>query len=321
MQLLRSTGCLVELGDPKDAPDELARKLSRFSPDALIVRQGRITGAVLDAPLNLRVICKHGVGTDNIDVEEATRRRIPVMFTPGTTTQSAAEHTLGLILSLTRRIPYEDRRMRAAVFGKTTYAGQDLFGMTLGLVGFGSIARRLAALVAPFDVKVVAYHPSCTVEALPDHVSKVKHFEDLLPEADILSLHCPLSPATRGLVNKRTIELMKDGAYIVNTARGGLIDESQLFEALSSGRVRGAALDVFEREPPAAGNPLMGLENVILTPHVGGASDRSLAITGLQSVRNVLAVLENEPIDPLHVVNAKVLGLDSAEPPASGSPS
>jgi D-3-phosphoglycerate dehydrogenase len=317
LHLLHDRQCLVEVGDPKDTPEDLVRKLALFNPDGLIVRQGRITGAVQDAPKRLRVICKHGVGTDNIEVAEATRRGIPVLFTPGTNAESVAEHALALILSLTRRIPLQDRRIRSGVYEKATYDGQELLGATLGLVGFGRIARRLCDLVAPFDVRVLAYHPSCTVEALPGHVAKAQHLEELLPQADVLSLHCPLSPATRGLVDGRTIAMMKRGVYIVNTARGGLIDESDLAEALRSGQIGGAALDVLKDEPPAEGSPLLGLDNVILTPHVGGASDRSMVNMGLQAARNVLAVLEGEPVDLRSVLNGEVLGGGTADGPSS----
>lgn len=312
LQLLHDRDCVVEIGDPRDTPDDLVRKLSRFDPDGLIVRQGRITAAVQDAARRLRVICKHGVGTDNIDVEEASRRRIPVLFTPGTNTESVAEHTLGLILALARRIPLQDRRIRSGTYEKATYDGQDLPGKTLGLVGFGRIARRVCELVAPFGARALVFHPSCTVETLPGHVSKVARFEDLLLQADFLSLHCPLSSATKGLVNDRAIAQMKQGACIVNTARGGLVDEGHLVEALKSGRLGGAALDVLEDEPPAGDSPLLVLENVILTPHVAGSSDKSMTNMGLQAVANVLAVLHGEPVDPRSVLNGEVLEGGSA---------
>jgi D-3-phosphoglycerate dehydrogenase len=173
--------CVFEIGDPKDTPEDLVQKLAEFDPDGLIVRQGWITGAVQDAPKQLRVICKHGVGTDNIDLAEATKRAIPVLFTPGTNAEAVAEHTLGLILALVRRIPREDRRVRGGTYEKAAYDGRELPGMTLGLVGFGRIAPRLCELVAPFEMKVLAYHPSCTAEPLASHVAKVGHFEQLLP--------------------------------------------------------------------------------------------------------------------------------------------
>lgn len=308
LQLLRDQGCAFEVGDPKDTPDDLARKLAEFNPDGLIVRQGRITGTVQAAPTRLQVICKHGEGTDNIDVEEATKRGIPVLFTPGTTTEAVAEHALGLILALVRRIPQQDRRMRSGAYEKAAYEGRELLGTTLGLVGFGRIARRLCALVAPFEMKVFVYHPSCTVEPLATHVVKVGHFEELLPQADILSLHCPLTPSTRGLVNQRTLGMMRRGACIVNTARGGIIEESHLIEAIRGGHVGGAALDVLEQEPPAEDSPLLQLENVVLTPHVASASDRSLANMGLQAAKNVLDVLGGEPVDPRCVLNPEAFG-------------
>jgi len=307
IHLLRDRHCVVEVGEPKDTPEDLVRKLAQFSPDGLIVRQGRITGAVQDASKRLRVICKHGVGTDNIDVEGATNRGIPVLFTPGTNAESVAEHTLGLILSLTRRIPQQDRRVRGGIYDKATYDGQELLGKTLGLVGFGHVARRLCELVAPFEPRVLVYDPLSTDEPGAGYVSKVEELEELLPRADILSLHCPLSSTTRGLLNRRTIAKMKRGACVVNTARGPIIDESHLVEALQSGHLGGAALDVLEHEPPAADSPLYGLHNVVLTPHVGGVSDRAMTNTGLQAARNVLAVLEGELVDPRFVLNCEVL--------------
>ncbi len=309
LQILRNRKCLLEIGEPTDTPDDLVRKLARFDPDGLIVRQGRITAAVQDAPRRLRVICKHGVGTDNIDIEEATKRGIPVLFTPGTNAESVAEHALGLILSLTRRIPQQDRRIRGGVYEKATYDGQELHGKTLGLVGFGHVGRRLCGLVAPFEMTVLVHDPFWTAEPLAGHVSMVQHLEELLPRVDILSLHCPLSPSTKGLINRRTIAMMKRGACLVNTARGGIVDEHDLVEALRSGHVGGAALDVLKQEPPAADSPLFDLDNVVLTPHVSGTSERSMSNMGQQAVRNVLAVLEGESVDPRSVLNGQVLGI------------
>lgn len=306
-QLLRENNCTFETGDPKDTPADLVGKLQAFNPDGLIVRQGKISAEVQDAAPNLKVICKHGVGTDNIDIEAATRRGIPVMFTPLANFESVAEHTLALILSLARRIPDEDKRIRNGVFDKKKYAGLELLGKTLGIIGFGHIGRRLAELAAPFKMKVVAYHPSCTGEVLPPYISKVKKVADVFTRADIISLHCPLTPDTKGMINTQTISQMKEGVYIINTARGGIVNEDDLFQALKNGRIGGAALDVFEVEPPAEDHPLFQFDNVIFTTHVAGASDNSLKNMGVDSVKNVLAVLKGELPDSESLVNKEVL--------------
>lgn len=306
-QLLREENCTFETGDPKDTPADIARKLREFDPHGLIVRQGKINAEVQDAAKSLKVICKHGVGTDNIDVAAATRRGIPVMFTPLANYESVAEHTLALIFALLRRIPLEDKRIRSGVFDKKNYNGQEISGKTLGIIGFGHIGRRLAELAAPFKMEVLVYHPSCTREALPPYISKVKKVEEIFPGADIISLHCPLTPETRGMINRNTIAQMKQGVYIINTARGGIVNEDDLFRALQERRVGGAALDVFEEEPPAADHPLLQLDNAIFTTHVAGASDNSLKNMGVDSVKNVLAVLKGEPPDPESLVNKEAL--------------
>lgn len=308
LQMLSEQNCIFEIGDPLDTPENLAIKLSKFNPEGLIVRQGKITEMVLDAAINLKAICKHGVGTDNIDVRAATRRGIPVMLTPRANFESTAEHTLALILSLIRRIPKHDRLVRKGVFDKKTYDGEELYGKTLGLIGFGRIGRRLSELVGPFGMKVIVYHRSCTVETLPQYISKVQSVEDVLSEADIISLHCPLTPETKHLINKQTISQMKESAYIINTARGGIINEGDLLQALVKKRIRGAALDVLEVEHPTANNTLINMDNVIFTPHVGGSSDNSLRNMGIDAVTNVLGVLNNEHVDMESLLNKEVLG-------------
>jgi D-3-phosphoglycerate dehydrogenase len=304
---LTERDCTLMTGDPKDGPEDLIRKLAEFKPHALIVRQGQITDAVQGAAPDLAVICKHGVGTDNIDVDAATRRGIPVFYTPRANFESAAEHTLGLLLALVRRIPEHDRRIRGGVFDKKAYDGLELLGKTLGLVGFGQIGRRVAQLVAPFRMSVLAYHPSRTAEALPDYIRKVGSVEDIFRDADIVSLHCPLTDTTRTLINTDSISRMRNGVHLINTARGELIDEAALVSALKAGRIRGAALDVFATEPPPADHPLFGLDNVIVTTHVAGVSDNSSINMGMDSARNVLAVLNGEDLDRMALKNPAVL--------------
>lgn len=312
-QLLKKEGCIYETGDPKDSSEDIARKLRQFNPDAIIVRQGNINSMVQEAAKSLKVICKHGVGTDNIDVAAATKRGIPVMYTPLANYESTAEHTLALMLSLARRIPFEDRRIRNGIFDKKQYEGIELFGKFLGLIGFGRIGRRLAELVAPFKMNVVVYHPSCKVENLPQYISKVERVEDLFAQADIVSIHCHLTPETANLVNNQAIAQMKAGAYLINTARGGIVNETDLFQALKEKRISGAALDVLAVEPPVEDNPLFKLDNVILSPHVGGASDNSLRNMGSEAIINVLAILNGSAFDMESLVNKEIVEILSPD--------
>jgi D-3-phosphoglycerate dehydrogenase len=254
----------------------------------------------------LQVICKHGTGTDNIDVAAATAAGIPVLYTPFANFESVAEHTLALMLSLARQIPQEDRRIRSGVFDKKHYGGLELNGKTLGLIGFGKIARRLCELVAPLRMRVLAYHPSAKPEPLPEYITKTADVMTVFREADVLSLHCPLTEQTRHLVNRETLAAMKRGALLVNTARGEIVNEADLLAALESGQLGGAALDVFEKEPLPADHPFVNMPQVICTPHVAGASDYSLRNMGMQSVQQVLAVLQGETPDPVVVVNPDV---------------
>lgn len=303
-QLLRDEGCDVQVGAGGLAPEAIAQALTRFRPDGLILRSGKMTRDVMGAAETLKAICKYGVGTDNIDIDGATSLSIPVTYTPFALAEPMAEHTLALILGLLRRVALQDRRVRAGESDKSTYDGVELRGKTLGLVGFGRSARRLCELVAPFEVTVVTYDPVCDVEQLPDHVRKATSLGQVLSEAEVLSLHCPLTDETRNLINARTIAAMTRGVYFVNTARAGLVNESDLLAALRDGQVAGAALDVFDVEPPTG--PLLELDNVILSPHVAGMSDVASARTGLDAVRSILALLRGEPVDESSLLNPSV---------------
>jgi D-3-phosphoglycerate dehydrogenase len=307
MQLLAGENCITEIGEPGDTPADLIRKLGNFDPHALIVRQGQITAEVQNAAQSLKVICKHGVGTDNIDIKAATNRGIPAMFTPGQNFEAVAEHTLALILALARQIPFQDKQIRNGIFDKKSFGGLELLGKTLGLIGYGRIGRRLAELVSPFKMNVVVYHPSHADEPASGYISKVQHAADVYPQADIISLHCPLTDATNGMINSESIALMKPGALIVNTARGAIVNEGNLYDALKEKRIAGAALDCFETEPPAADNPLFHLDNVILTTHTAGMSDHSTKNVGLAAARNVLDILQGRQADMEAVLNREVL--------------
>jgi len=306
-EYLLGQNCVAENGHPRDTSADIAARLEIFNPDGLIVRQGKITAAVIGASSGLRAICKHGVGTDNIDIDAASARGIPVMYTPDANFESVAQHCLAMILALARRIPGQDRRIRGGVFDKSGYDGLELGGKTLGLIGFGRVGRRLLELVAPLGMQLLIYHPSNNDERLPGYASKVASVESVFQGADILSLHCPLSVDNLGLINKQSIGLMKPGAYLINTARGGLVVESDLVDALKSHRLGGAALDVFEMEPPARDNPLFTMDNVIMTTHIAGSSDQSLRNMGRDAVDNVLAILRGENVEAHSWVNLEAI--------------
>jgi len=306
-EMLRQHGCVVDGGSPEDTVSDLVRQVGELDPHGLIVRQGKITREVQKAAPSLRVICKHGVGVDNIDVEAASERGVPVLFTPDANFESAAEHTLALILALARQIPREDRRIRGGVFDKRRYGGLELRGKTLGLIGFGRIGRRVAQLVEPFGMPVLVYHPSATDEPLPGFITKVKAVREVLRDADVVSLHCPLTPETRGLINERTIGLMKEGAFVVNTSRGGVVEEADLVAAIRSGRIAGAGLDVFQEEPLSPNHPLLELDTVVVTTHVAGVSDASFRNMGLEAVNHVLSVLESREVNRRALLNPTVL--------------
>jgi D-3-phosphoglycerate dehydrogenase len=312
-EFLENEGCILIQGDPADSSGDIARKVRSFGADALIVRQGRIDEDVITASANLKAICKHGIGTDNIDIRAASRHNIPVMYTPDATSGAAAEHTLGLILALTRRIPDQDAKIRRGIFDKTGFSGQELTGKTLGLIGFGRIARRLSELVAPFNLKVIAHHTSSSNEPLPPYISKERLLNEVLSKSDIVSLHVPLTEDTEGMIDTGAFEIMKSTAFLINTARGRLVNEGHLIKALQEGLIGGAALDTFDEEPPPPGSPLYALENTVLTMHTAGNSDLSLMNMAFGAAQNILTALRKEPLDTRLVINAKQITLETCE--------
>jgi len=242
--------------------------------DALVVRsRTKVTAEVLEAAGNLKVVARAGVGLDNVDLEEAKKRDVEVVNSPEAPSNAVAELVLGMMLSLARSIPEADASMKRGEWIKRRLTGFELAGKTLGIVGFGRIgyllgkkAKALGMRVLTFDVvieKLMGYVEEAGAEAVS--------MEELLAGSDFVSLHVPLLPQTRNLIGRREIEAMKDGAYLINASRGGIVDEDALREALEGGRLAGAALDVFEEEPPKD-TSLIGLENVVATPHIGAAT-------------------------------------------------
>jgi D-3-phosphoglycerate dehydrogenase / 2-oxoglutarate reductase len=260
--------------------------------DALIVRSAtKVTSELMDRAPRLRVVGRAGVGVDNIDLDEATRRGVLVMSTPGGNAVSVAEHTFALLLALARQVPRLDKAMHEGKWEKGSAAGTEVRGKTLGLIGLGRIGSEVAVRAEAFDMKVLGYDPYISEAAARELQVELVPLEKLLAESDFVSLHTAVSPATQNLINAKTLAQMKTGARLVNAARGELIDEAALAEALKSGKLAGAALDVFVEEPPKA-QTLVGLPNVIATPHVAGSTAEAQEEVGTQvavQVRDYLA--------------------------------
>src|ERR1700682_5993317 len=260
--------------------------------EALIVRSAtKVTPELLDKATKLRCVGRAGVGVDNIDLEAATKRGVLVMSTPGGNAVSVAEHTFALMLGLARQVPRLDKAMHEGKWEKGSAAGTEVRGKTLGLIGLGRIGSEVAVRAEAFDMRVLGYDPYISEAAAREVQVELVPLERLLAESDFVSLHTALSPATQNLINANTLAQMKPGARLVNAARGELIDEAALAEALKSGKLAGAALDVFAEEPPK-NSPLVGLPNVIATPHVAGSTAEAQEEVGTQvavQVRDYLA--------------------------------
>lgn len=242
--------------------------------DGCIVRSGtRITAELLDHPGRLRAIARAGVGVDNIDVAAATRQGIVVMNTPGGNSVSAAEHTIALLLALARHIPSADAVMKSGKWDRNKFVGTQITGKTLGVIGLGRIGREVARRAAGLDMHVIGYDPFLSPDKAAEFgISAVSGIDDLLPQCDFITVHTPLTDETRGLIGERQIPMLKPGVRLINVARGGIYDEKVIANALAAGRIAGAAIDVFEQEPPPADSPLLKAPNVVLTPHLGAST-------------------------------------------------
>ncbi len=260
--------------------------------DALVIRSATKADAeLLNAAKNLKVIARAGVGVDNVDLEVATQRGIVVMNTPGGNTISTAEFTFGLMLALARFIPQGDASLRGGAWDRKSYTGVELRGKTLGIVGLGRIGREVAKRAVAFEMTVIGYDPYVEADAVaPLGIEKVS-LDELYRRADFITLHSLVTDETRHMINAESIAKMKRGVRIVNAARGALIQEHDLAEAIKSGQVAGAALDVYESEPPPADHPLVGLPNVIDTPHLAASTSDAQINVGVEAAQLVLDAL------------------------------
>lgn len=307
-QVAVSRGYTVAYVPPYTGEDDLVRIVSELDPVGVIVRMGRFGAAAIDAAPSLRVLSKHGVGVDNIDVDAASRRDIPVVVAAGANALSVAEHAMALIFATVKRIVPLDSGLRAGRWEKPGFSGKELAGMTVGLVGFGAIARQTAAFAKSLGMKVRAYDPFADGKAFTDAgVARETEIDDLMRGCEIISLHCPLTPDTRNLLDDRRLGLLKPGSYVINTGRGGLIDEDALLRAIESGHLAGAGLDTFQTEPPAADHPFWNHREIVVTPHIGGVTQEANVRVGVDAVEGVLAVVEGRPLGRERIVNLRAL--------------
>lgn len=287
-------------------PDEatLCAAAAELRPVAILARQGLITAKVLDAAApDLVIVARHGVGVDEVDVEAARERGLWVTRAPDSNTPQVAEHTVAMILALVKGLPAMDREVRAGRWRSVVTRGRDLAELGVGLVGFGAIARAVALLLAPFRVRLAAWDPYAP-ESLFGTVERLPTLPALLARSDVLSVHVPLVEATRNLIDAAAMALLPKDAVVVNTARGGIVDEAALAAALASGQLSGAGLDVFSPEPPPSDHPLLGQPRVLLTPHLAGVTPGSLRSMGTMAAECIAMVLGGGRPDPARVVTA-----------------
>ncbi|VBB07684.1 d-isomer specific 2-hydroxyacid dehydrogenases signature 3 [Lucifera butyrica] len=281
---------ITNTGNPQEMLPEL------IDADGLIIRIGSIDRKTILAAKNLKVIGRPGVGVDDVDIATATELGIPVVIAPGANTRSVAEHAFMLMMAAAKDLLNSDFETRKGNFAvRNTYRAFEFLGKTLGLVGYGSIGRELAKLSTAIGMKVIVYDPFVDPVAIEEQGYQYKkELEQLLGAADVVSLHIPLTDKTRGLIGKREFGLMKTGAILINCARGGIVDEEALAEALLNNKLHSAAADVFSSEPVKSDHPLLNLKNMIITPHMGGLTREAASKVATMAAEGVLAIVNGE---------------------------
>ncbi len=301
---------LKRVGDVEIAtgltPDELKEKIK--DADAIVIRSGtKLTKDIIDAAENLKVIARAGVGVDNVDLNAATEKGIIVVNSPDASSISVAELAIGLMLSAARNIPQATASLKRGEWDRKSFKGVELYGKTLGIIGLGRIGQQVAKRAQAFGMNIVGYDPYIPVDVAKNMGVELMEVDDLCKVSDFITLHVPLTPKTKHIIGKEQISLMKKNAIIVNCARGGLIDEEALYEALKDKKIRGAGLDVFEEEPPKD-NPLLTLDNVIGTPHQGASTVEAQKSAGTVVAEQVVKILSGKPAE--NVVNLPMLPME-----------
>lgn len=303
-QLAEEAGYAVCHTPPYPATDVLVEHIEHHDPIGVVSRMGQFGAEAIAAGRSLKVISKHGAGVDNIDVNTATRHGIQVIRAAGGNAVSVAEHAVALMFATVKQLLPLDAGMRKGRWEKAGFLGRELAGMRLGLIGAGAIASSVVKLVQGIGLDISVYDPYAPAEAISALGARhVEDIETLLSQSDILSLHCPLTEANAHLLNAETLALMPAGSYIINTSRGGLIDEKALLAALESGHIAGAGLDTFEQEPPSGINPLSQSSRVILTPHIAGVTQEAGTRVGVLAVSGIVDFLAGKPLPQARLAN------------------
>ena len=304
IQLLKDAGHEVTYNEMDY--DTLLKEIGKY--DGLMVRgRTKVVKEIVDAGSkgNLKVIGRAGIGVDNVDIETAGKLGIPVVNAPTGSTISVAELTITHMLSLSRNITRADSTMKKGEWAKKQLRGSELYGKTLGLIGTGNIGKLTGKIAHCFGMKIIGYDPFISKEDMAkDGIEKKDDLGDLISSSDIISLHLPHTPKTHYIVNKEMISKMKSSAFIINCSRGGTVDETALYDALKNGKIAGAGIDVFEKEPPE-NNPLLKLENVVLTPHLGANTNEGQIRAGTVCAEQIIKVLNGK--EPDYCVNKKFL--------------
>lgn len=291
----------------KMKPEELISIIGDY--DALAIRsETKVTAQVIDAANKLKVVGRAGVGVDNVDVPAASKKGIIVMNTPDGNTISTAEHTMSMIMSLSRNIPQADASMRNKKWDRKKYTGVELYGKVLGIIGLGRVGREVAVRAKSFNMDIIVFDPYLTEELARKLEIKPASLEEVITKSDFITVHTPLNKETKDLISDKEIAKMKDGVRIINCARGGIINEKALCEALKSGKVAGAAIDVYESEPPSFENPIFTLTNAIFTPHLGASTEEAQISVSVAIANQIIDVLKNGTAR--NAVNAPVVSAD-----------
>jgi len=274
--------------------EELIKVISEY--DALIVRgQTRVNADVFSAASNLKVVGRAGVGVDNIDLAVANLNSVTVVNSPYATTQAVAEHVLALLLSLARSIPTADETMKSGLWRKKQFVGVEIKDKVLGIIGMGNIGSSLAQMSKSLGMQVIGYDPLISAADIERRGANPVNIQELYVQSDFISIHVPLNPETRGMINGGSFGTMKRGVRLICTARGGIVDETALLAALESGQVAGAALDVFAKEPPGM-SALVSHPKVVATPHISAQTAEAQARAAVDIAREVLAALQGDPL-------------------------
>lgn len=302
---------LQPYADVEIAPSIREKQLVELATNVelIMVVYGKITSRIIQSATRLKGIVRYGIGIDNIDLEAASKKKIPVANVPDYAIETVADHAMALVLSLARRIIEADKAMRSRSWGNwtspsPTYRGVDLSGKTMGIVGIGRIGRAMAKRAFAFDMEVLAYDPYVSVEEASKLNIQLVNLDELLLRSDFISLHAPLTKETRYLIDDKEIRKMKRTSFLINTSRGGLINTHALAKAVKENSIAGAALDVYPTEPPELGDPLLHLERVVLTPHIAWCTEEAVRRLEMTAVQHAITLLQGGR--PKNIVNPSI---------------